>query len=50
MKVATLTVKVNTVEKVIVEKAAKEIGMSLSDYVRYCLLINPPQQERKCND
>lgn len=39
--------RVNKKEKELVELKAKAFGMTVSDYMRYCCLINPPKLEEK---
>ena len=34
--------RVNNIEKEIIENKSKMFGMTVSDYIRYCCLINPP--------
>ncbi len=44
MKSEIVRVRLNEVEKKIFLEKAKAINMTISDYIKYCCLINPPRQ------
>jgi uncharacterized protein (DUF1778 family) len=43
MKDNYLRVRLTTAEKDLIKEKANMYGMSISDYVKYCCLINPPK-------
>lgn len=54
MKDAYVRVRLTTAEKEMFEKKAAAANMSISDYIKYCCLINPPnphgfEREEKYN-
>lgn len=42
MKDTYVRARLTIIEKEIFEKRAKNLNMSVSDYIRYCCLTNPP--------
>ena len=42
MKDAYVRVRLTKVEKELFEANSKKLNMSISDYIKYCCLINPP--------
>ena len=42
MKTAEIKVRLTDIEKEIFKDRAKALNMTISDYVKYCCLINPP--------
>lgn len=45
-KTTYVRARVNELEKELFEKKAKALEMTVSDYIRYCCLINPPKEEK----
>lgn len=43
MKDTYVRVRLTTMEKQIFEKKAEDFNMTVSDYIKYCCLINPPK-------
>jgi hypothetical protein len=43
MKDTYVRARLTTMEKEIFEKKAKNFNMTVSDYIKYCCLINPPK-------
>lgn len=46
-KQSDIRVRTNLVEKQLIEERAEEFEMTISDYVRYCCLLNPPPNPLK---
>jgi len=42
MKTAELKVRLTVLEKELIKEKAAVLNMTLSDYVKWCCLINPP--------
>lgn len=42
MKDTYVKVRLTEVEKNLLSKKAETFNMSMSDYIRYCCLVNPP--------
>lgn len=43
MKDTYVKVRLTQVEKVLLKQKAAALNMSMSDYIKYCCLINPPK-------
>ena len=43
MKTEIVRVRLNEVEKELFLEKAKDLNMTISDYIKYCCLINPPK-------
>jgi hypothetical protein len=43
MKTAELKVRLTELEKALLKEKAVALNMTLSDYVKWCCLINPPK-------
>lgn len=46
MKTDSIKVRLTEQEKQLLKEKADELNMSISDYVKYCCLINPPTQKK----
>lgn len=44
-----IKVRMNDLEKETLKKRAEMLKMSMSDYIRYCCLTNPPVKVKKDN-
>jgi uncharacterized protein (DUF1778 family) len=42
-KKSNLNFKLNQQEKIILQNNAKKFNMSITDYVKFCTIINPPE-------
>lgn len=42
MKDTYVKVRLTEIEKDMLKKKSEALGMSMSDYIKYCCLINPP--------
>ena len=47
MKTEVVRVRLTEHEKLILQERAEKMNMSMSDYVKYCCLVNPPSEKRK---
>ncbi|NLZ45351.1 MAG: hypothetical protein GX896_01525 [Clostridiales bacterium] len=47
MKTEVVRVRLTEQEKVLLQERAKKLNMSMSDYIRYCCLINPPIKQNE---
>ncbi len=50
LKTDVIRVRVTVQEKVQLQERAKKLNMSMSDYIRYCCLINPPIKQEGYTD
>jgi hypothetical protein len=50
LKTEVVRVRLTKQEKVLLQERAEKLNMSMSDYIKYCCLINPPikQEEIDC--
>lgn len=44
MKSEAIRVRLTEQEKALLQERADKLNMSISDYVKYCCLINPPEE------
>jgi len=44
MKTEILRVRLTEQEKILLQERAEKLNMSMSDYVKYCCLQNPPSE------
>lgn len=42
LKTEVVRVRLTEQEKVLLQERAEKLNMSMSDYIKYCCLINPP--------
>lgn len=47
MKDAYVKVRLTSSEKDLFKKKAEDLNMTISDYIKWCCLINPPKNEQK---
>lgn len=47
MKNEAIRVRLTEQEKALLQERADKLNMSMSDYVKYCCLINPPIEPQK---
>lgn len=47
MKTEVVRVRLTELEKKILMKYAKALNMSMSDYIKFCCLIEPPNKRKK---
>jgi len=45
MKSDYIRFRLTSQEKVLLQEKAKKVGMSMTDYFKFCCLINPPKIE-----
>lgn len=45
MKDTYAKVRLTQIEKELLQEKATALGMSVSDYIKYCCLINPPKPQ-----
>lgn len=43
MKTEVVRVRLTEQEKQIMQERAEKLNMTMSDYIKYCCLINPPK-------
>jgi len=43
MKTEIARVRLTGIEKALLQERADKLNMSISDYIKYCCLINPPK-------
>jgi len=42
MKTEVVRVRLTEIEKILFQEKANKLNMSMSDYIKYCCLMNPP--------
>lgn len=42
LKTEVVRVRLTEQEKILLQERAEKLNMSMSDYIKYCCLINPP--------
>lgn len=47
LKTEVVRVRLTEQEKVLLQERAEKLNMSMSDYIKYCCLINPPIKEAR---
>lgn len=47
MKTEVVRVRLTELEKNILQERAEKLKMTMSDYIKYCCLINPPNSIKK---
>lgn len=45
MKTEVVRVRLTEQEKILFQDRAANLNMSISDYIKYCCLINPPRSD-----
>jgi len=47
MKTESIRVRLTEQEKLMLQDRAEKLNMSMSDYIKYCCLVNPPAEVKK---
>ncbi len=50
MKSDALRVRLTEVEKELLKRRSESCGLTISDYVKYCCLQNPPKEVKKLEE
>ena len=50
MKTELIRARLNEVERKIFLRNAKALNMTISDYIKYCCIINPPKSDLERED